>query len=61
MKVNPDRRQKIPFTLRLDSSVMERLTSAADRLKNPYAPNKTQIVERGIELALQEIANKKGK
>lgn len=45
---------RIPFDL------AQRLDLATDRQKNPYAPTLSQIVVRGIELALAEL-QKKGK
>lgn len=46
---------KPPLSLRISDQIMVRLLQACDRTNNPYAPNKTAIVERGIELALQEL------
>lgn len=46
---------KPPLSLRISNPIMVRLLQACDRTNNPYAPNKTAIVERGIELALQEL------
>lgn len=44
--------------VRLPVALLERLRVAADSNKNPYAPSMTQIVERGIELALRELGRK---
>jgi hypothetical protein len=44
--------------LRLPAELLERLRTAADASKNPYAPSMTQIVERGIILALRELERK---
>jgi len=41
--------------LRLPHELLERLRAVADADKNPYAPTMTQIVERGIILALREL------
>lgn len=46
---------KVPVSLRIDRNLMDRLDRAVNRSRNPYAPTKTQIVERGIELALREL------
>lgn len=46
---------KVPLSLRIDRELLDKLERAVDRSKNPYAPSKTQIIERGIELALREL------
>ena len=40
---------------RLSDEMWKRLQKAADKKTNPYAPSMTQIVQRGIDLALQEL------
>lgn len=46
---------KVPVSLRIDRNLMDRIGKAVDRTRNPYAPTMTQIIERGIELALREL------
>ena len=40
---------------RIKGSLKVRLRLATDRTKTPYAPTRTQVVLRGIELALDEL------
>jgi predicted DNA-binding protein len=46
------------LSIRISEGLNARLRAATDRDKNPYAPSVTQIVERGIELALKELERK---
>lgn len=46
---------KIAVTFRIDPAMKARLDKACDRDRNPYAPSKTRLLERGIELALREM------
>lgn len=46
---------KEQLNLRIDVYLLARLRAAADSTNNPYAPSLTQIVERGIDLALKEL------
>jgi len=46
------------LSLRLPDNLLVRLRNAANKARNPYAPSITQIVERGIELALKELERK---
>lgn len=39
----------------LPSELLARLERATDTALNPYAPSKSAIIRRGIELALQEL------
>lgn len=48
-----------PVTARIDEDLVNRLEKATDRSKDPYAPSKSQIIERGIELALRELERRK--
>lgn len=45
--------------MRLDSDLLERLRAASQI--GQYPPTMTQIVERGIELALRELERQKRK
>lgn len=44
---------------RLTKFLARRLEEAADRERDPYAPTQSQIITRGIELALQELERKR--
>lgn len=46
---------KIAVTFRISKELKRRLDRACDRDHNPYAPSKTRLIERGIELALREV------
>lgn len=46
--------------VRLGAEAKAALDAATDRARDPYAPSVTQVVERGIILAAQEIAAKRG-
>ena len=43
---------------RIEGDLRGRLRKATDRAKNRYAPTRSQIVIRGIELALAELEKK---
>lgn len=45
--------------IRLSDEMAARLDRATDRNRDPYAPTMTQLVERGIELALKELERRK--
>jgi len=45
-------------TIRIPDSQAARLEKATDRSKDPYAPSITQILLRGLELALKEVERK---
>ena len=42
---------------RIDDDLLRRLQEAI-RKAGPYAPTETQVVERGIELAIKELERK---
>jgi hypothetical protein len=46
------------LTVRIPPEIETRLAKATDRKINPYAPSITQVVSRGLELALKEIEQK---
>lgn len=48
------------LSVRIESSLKGRLDKASDQDRDPYAPAKAKIVERGIDLALKELDAKKG-
>jgi hypothetical protein len=50
---------KSPFALRIDEELLERLRKATLSSGDRYAPTMTQVVERGIELALKELERRK--
>ena len=50
-----------PLSIRLSPAVFHRLQAATDRKKHPFAPRRSAVIERGIELALVELDNKRGK
>ena len=50
---------KSPITVRVRDDLLERLRKATDKEKNFYAPTQTQVFERGLELALNELEKKK--
>ncbi len=47
-------------TFRIDSELKSRLDRISAQKRDVYAPTKTQIFERGLELALRELEAKKG-
>jgi hypothetical protein len=52
--MRPRRREdRIPADLKV------RLDRASDQKRDPYAPTRAKVIERGIELALQELKAKK--
>jgi predicted transcriptional regulator len=48
-------------TFRLDSELKSRLDRITAQKRDVYAPTKTQIIERGIDLALRELEAKRGR
>lgn len=60
MNKTPDLKTAMSF--RLDSVLVEKLREASEKTEaNPYAPLMTDLVERGIKLALQELKAKNHK
>jgi hypothetical protein len=53
--------KSVLVSVRISKELRERIAKAMDKARDPYAPNLSQIVTRGIELALREIAKKAGK
>jgi predicted DNA-binding protein len=49
------------LSVRLPADLKARLDRASDQTRDPYAPARARIIERGIELALREIEIKKTK
>jgi predicted transcriptional regulator len=47
------------ITVRLDEELLARLDKVTDAGRNPYAPSKRQVIERGLELALRELEKRK--
>lgn len=45
--------------IRLSNELADRLDKATDRIRDPYAPTTTQLIERGLELALKELERRK--
>lgn len=45
----------------ISTELAGRLSKAADRKRDPYAPTVSQIIVRGIELALSELEKRRGK
>ena len=52
---------KTSFTVRLDDDLLDRLRKATVQSGNPYTSNMTQVVARGVELALREKQAGNGK
>lgn len=46
------------MTLRIPEATAKRLVRATDKAKDPYAPTKTSILLRGLQLALKEMEAK---
>jgi hypothetical protein len=46
---------------RINGELATRLQKATDRRRDPYAPTATQVIIRGLELALAEMERKRGK
>lgn len=46
---------RVQIGIRISAEVKAALDAATDRARDPYAPSVTQIVERGITLAVQEL------
>jgi hypothetical protein len=49
---------KKPVTVRLPDELIEAVGRATDKSRDPYAPSVTQVIERGIRLALKELERK---
>ena len=47
------------ITIRITEDMRKQLDKAADTTKSPYAPTRTQLIERGIALALKELGKSK--
>ena len=47
------------FTIRVPKALAERVERACDRTKNPYAPTRTRLFLRGVELSLTELQKAK--
>lgn len=47
-------------TIRLPPKLAQRLAKATDRLRDPMAPSKSQILLGGLEIMLYRIEQKKG-
>ena len=45
-------------TVRVPAELADRLAKATDTRKNPYAPNASQIMLRGLDVALKEVERK---
>jgi hypothetical protein len=45
---------KVQYSIRLGAERLAKLKAAIARL-GPYAPSVTQVIERGIDLALEEL------
>jgi len=45
---------KVQFCFRIDTERLARLKTAIAKL-GPYAPSITQVIERGVDLALREM------
>jgi hypothetical protein len=51
--------KKEPLSVRIPADLKVRLDRASDQKRDPYAPTRAKVIERGIELALQELKAKK--
>lgn len=51
----------VPLGARVSYDLAQRVKDAADREQNPFAPSVTQIIVRGLELALQELEKRQKK
>jgi predicted DNA binding CopG/RHH family protein len=49
---------KKPVTVRLPEDLIEAIGKATDKSRDPYAPSVTQVIERGVRLALKELERK---
>ena len=49
------------ISARVPEALAQRLSAATDRAKDPYAPTVSQVINRGIELALKELEAKRKK
>ena len=53
--------EKIVICSRVKPELKARLDMVSDKARNPFAPSRAQIIERGIELALNEYERKSKK
>jgi hypothetical protein len=51
----------IPVAARIPIALNKRLDRATEGTNGPYSPSKSQIITRGIELALTELDAKKAR
>jgi predicted DNA binding CopG/RHH family protein len=49
---------KKPVSIRLPDDLIEAIAKATDKRRDPYAPSITQVIERGVRLALKELERK---
>jgi hypothetical protein len=49
------------LSVRIAADLKACLDRASDQKRDPYAPTRAKIIERGIELALREFEAKKAK
>lgn len=49
------------ISARISLGLAERLAKATDRERDPYAPSLSQVIKRGLELALKELDVKRKK
>jgi hypothetical protein len=49
------------LSVRIAADLKARLDRASDQERDPYAPTRARIIERGIELAVRELEAKKVK
>ena len=50
--------KRSPATFRITDELAKRLEKATDKRRFPYAPTKTQLFLRGLELSLREVERK---
>ena len=53
--------KSIQIGIRISEELKKRLDRATSRERDPYAPTLTQVVERGLELALKEFEERRRK
>ena len=46
---------------RITEELAARIEAATDKMKDPYAPTLSRLIERGIELAIAELTKRRGK
>lgn len=51
--------ESVVLAFRVPKSLMSRIEKVCDRAKNPFAPSKARIGQRGVELALKELERAK--